>query len=324
MKNIQIKSLYKFFFIVFLFLLQPLIAQDETGKIEYVRNEDNSIDFKYSTYVPGSVLIILKFKQLTNSYGRIKKRTITGYGGNICTLKPIDSQRGIGFSYNYKKFYGNVDAKPDFNFKYILPFKKGKKIKVRNLNYLGKKFGNSAPKNWRSFQFLTKPNDTILAIRKGVVVQIVNDVEAKKDKKYDYKSNSNYILIEHEDGTFAKYDVLKKKSNMVNIGDAVYPSAPIAVGGSYDLKENSQLRLSIYYLDKKILDYDFNKKINLKNKTHLYSYVDPFFYVAGENFTKLNKNSIYSSEFNPTIIEFEMTRKEKRKWKKKGLLIKKR
>lgn len=313
-------------FILLLILCTNIgFSQTKTREITYQKNKDKSITFYYSSYNPSSVLLILTFNQLTNTSSKIIKKNITGYGGEIVTLHPIDSKQSINFSYSYRILLGNIEAKPDFNFKYILPFKKGKKIKVRNLSYLGKKFGNTAPKNWKSFQFLTKPNDTVLAIRKGIVVSVSDGIKAGKIDQFSYKSKVNSIIIEHQDGTFARYSVLKEKSSLVNIGDTVYPSTPIAIGGSYDLDENSQLRLSIFYLDKKILNYDFSKRKNenLKNRTHLNSYVDPIFYTDEGQFSKLKRNTSYSATFNNSIIELEMNKREKRKWKKKGLLVKK-
>jgi len=306
--------------------LKKNYSQKRTRNVTFERNKDKSVTFNYDSDIPSSVLLILTFNQLTNANEDIVKKTMKGYRGEILTLHPANQDEGIGFSYSYRTILGNVKAEPNFNFKYMLPFKKGRQVKVRYLNYLGKKFGNSVPKNWKYFQFLTKPNDTVLAIRKGVVVSVTDGIKTDKISEFNFKSKSNSIIIEHEDGTFARYNVLKDKSIMVNVGDIVYPSAPIAVSGSYDLEENSQLRLSIYYLDKKILKYDFSNSKNetLKNKTHLYSYIDPFFSMENNEHIKLEKNLTYTSLFNNSIIEFEMSRREKKKWKKKRVLIKKR
>lgn len=309
-----------------LFSVAILFSQKTERKITYKRNDDKSITFNYSSDIPGSVLVILTFTRLENASANVIKSAVEGYGGQIYTLKPLNGSEGISFSYRSKMFYGNVKAKPDETFKYILPFKKDKKVKVRNLNFLGKKFGNAAPKNWKSWQFLMKPNDTILAIRKGIVISVSDEAKSDKTKKYGYRSNSNSIKIEHKDGTIANYSVLKENSIMVKVGDIVYPSAPIAIAGSYDSEENSQVRLSIYYLDKKILNYDFNQRENesLQNKTHLYSYINPHFQILDGSSTKLEHNTFYSGDFDDSIIELEMTKREKRKWKKNGLLIKKR
>ena len=37
------------------------------------------------------------------------------------------------------------------------------------------------------------------------------------------------MIIEHEDGTLAYYNVLEKNSFMVKVGDIVYPDTPLAL-----------------------------------------------------------------------------------------------
>lgn len=317
----------KLLFTIFtLLILKVSFAQRQKSKVTYKRNKDNSVTFSYSSFLPNSVFIMLNFKNLTNASDDIVKETISGYGGQITTLRPINPDNGIGFSYSTRTFIGNLEKEPDHNFKYILPIKKGNDIKVRYLSYLGKRFGNKEPENWKSFQFLTSLNDTVYAIRKGIVIRIVDKYNNDSSKEFNYRSKSNSITIEHNDGTLANYKVLRKNSMMVKVGDIVYPSAPLAVAGTYDKEENSQLRLSIYYLNKKVKDLPFDKKlsVNLSKRIHIYSYVNPLFCVDSENSaTLLERNKSYTSNYDNTIIALEMTKRERKKWRKKGILIKK-
>tara|TARA_R110000868_G_scaffold61955_1_gene187739 strand:- start:600 stop:1541 length:942 start_codon:yes stop_codon:yes gene_type:complete len=306
--------------LVILFLIVNVgfcIAQDKPLKIKSERNPDNSVTFSYTKKSPGSTYIILKFKELTNTSSSTIRRTINGRSGRLTTLKPMDPKSGIGFSYSYTFIDGNSRAKPETDFKYILPFKDGKKITVRTLNYLGKKFGNTEPKNWASFQFLAEPNDTVYASRKGMVVKIVDEFNSDLTAEYNFKNKSNYIIIEHEDGTLARYGVLKKNSIMVKLGSKVYPLTPLAIAGSYDKPENSQLRFSVYYLDPDILELN-NNKSTLKNQKHYYIYVNPLFYNGeDDSTTKLIPNNDYITFCNNAIIEAEMTKREKKKILKK-------
>lgn len=318
------KNLLTIVFVICLFQIN--YAQTNKPGISFKRNDDKSVTFTYMKNSPGSVYIILKFTQLTNSSDDIVKATISGYRNTLTTLRPIDPKQGIGFAYGYTTLVGNVKADPDLEFKYILPFKNGKNVKVKNLSYLGKMFGNSEPKNFKAFQFLTEPNDTVFAIRKGIVVSVKDGYKADDEYEFSYKSEANSITVEHEDGTLANYDVLKDNSFMVGIGDTVYPSTPLALAGTYDKEENSQLRLSIFYLDKNVkkLDYDQLKKENLTNQTHFYIYLDPLFYSNQNDKLKLEAGKTYTAICNDNIIELEMSNKEKKLWKKNGQLIKKR
>lgn len=309
-----------------MFIFKIGYSQTKELGVSYKRNDDKSVTFTYTKNSPGSIFVILKFTQLTNATGDMVKTTVTGYRNNITTLRPIDPKQGIGFAYGYTFLVGSIKAKPDLEFEYILPFKDGKNVKVQNLNYLGKKFGNSEPKNFKAFQFLTQPNDTVFAIRKGIVVSVKDGFKADDDYEFSYKSDANSITVEHDDGTLANYGVLKDNSFMVDIGDTVYPSTPLAIAGTYDKVENSQLRLSLYYLDENVrkLDYDELKKENPTNQTHFYIYVDPLFYSNSKEILNLETGKTYTAFCDDAIIGLEMSNKEKKLWKKNGQLLKKR
>ncbi|TYA74601.1 peptidoglycan DD-metalloendopeptidase family protein [Seonamhaeicola marinus] len=290
--------------------------------VSYERNDDKSVTFTYNGETSGTTYVVLKFKQLTNSTAPNEIRTnVNGFSGILTTLYPTNSKEHISFSYSYRPIMGDINAKPNHNFKYVLPFKNGKEVMVRHLSFLGERMGGKKPKNWASFQFLVKPNDTVCAIRKGVVVNIIDGNAASNKAEYGYKNKSNSMLVEHDDGTIASYGVLKKNSFMVEVGDMVYPSTPLAIAGTYDKAENSQLRLSIFYLDKVVKDYNFDNRVKetYATRTNLYAYVNPMFVINsdGSGFQNLEKNQAYTSFYNEGLIQAEMTKREKKKYLKR-------
>ncbi len=306
------------FFIIFLMISNIGFSQKKPLTITPQRNSNNSIDFYYTKTNPGSKHVIITFKKLTNCRKpKVITKTIKGWSGLLFTLRPIDKKKRISYSYRYQSINGNPNAKIDSNFVYILPFKKGTKITASKLSYLGKRFfGNKNPKNWKYFKFKTTPNTTVVAIRKGIVIKVQNkwNSDTTSGKEYGYKSDENYILIEHSDGTFARYSVLAKNSIKIKVGDTVYPSTPIATTGSYDTAENNQLRIGVYYLDP---HFKFrNKKENLRTKSHHHIYINPF-YFTDKGITQLKSKISYTANFNQEIITKEMKRREKKKWKKK-------
>ncbi|AXT18967.1 M23 family metallopeptidase [Flavobacteriaceae bacterium AU392] len=301
-------------FFTSLFCFINIYGQQKSIEITSKRNDDNSVTLNFKKMNPGSTYVIISFKRLANTNSRsVVQRTIKGRSGNVLTLKPINDKNGIEYSYSYTYMDGDHKPKPDENFKYVLPFKNKEKVEVRNLSYLGKRFGNTEPKNWKAFQFLVTSGDTIYASRKGIVVKIENDLNSDNTQEYSFKSKANYIIVEHKDGTLARYGVLKKNSIMVKLGDKVYPSMPIAIAGSYDKPENSQLRFTVYYLDKGNLESYDRSKENLSNQRHFYAHIDPFFYVNDGQIIKLTAGNTYSTILNKEIIELEMTKREKKK-----------
>ncbi|MEW4923910.1 hypothetical protein [Algibacter sp. 2305UL17-15] len=105
-----------------------------------------------------------------------------------------------------------------------------------------------------------------------------------------------------------------------------YPSTPLAIAGTYDKKENSQLRFSIYYLDDIVKDLDFDEKgkETLGNRTHIYAYINPLFLVNENEVLKLENNKTYTAACTNEIIKVEMRKREKKRWLKTGKLIKRR
>lgn len=106
---------------------------------------------------------------------------------------------------------------------------------------------------------------------------------------------------------------------MVSVGDKVYPSTPLALSGTYDKEENSQLRFTVYYLDKAIKDYNLDKikKQTLENRKHFYAYINPMFYVNDNATLQLKDNTFYTAMSNDAIMQFEMSKREKKRLKKK-------
>lgn len=301
---------------IFLFIFSSY-SQHKPVEITFKRNDDKTIDFYYNKTSPGSTFIIVNFNRLENAKSQpIIKKTVKGFTGNLIKLEPYDERKGINFSYSYSYQLGTSKAKVENKFKYVLPFKHGKEVHALDLEYLGKRFGNSTPKNWKAIQFLTNPNDTVYASRKGLVVEIKNEFSEDNTTEYSYKREANHIIIEHEDGTLAKYGVLKRNSLMVKVGDKVYPSVPIAIAGTYDKPENSQLRFEVYYLDKEIIaSHKIGEKQTLTDKKHYYAFVNPFFHTRS-NTTQLNSGEKYIAICNDDIVEIEMSKREKKKWEK--------
>lgn len=302
--------------VIILFMPDIVSGQKKPFQIKSERKDDKSVVFSFEKNFPGSVHVIIEFKMLENSSG---KRTVTksvkGYSGNLFTLKPLNSDRGIGFSYTYNYFIGNKNAKPDLEHKYALPFKPGKSIHVKKLSYLGNKYGKEAPKNWTSFQFLTEPNDTVCAARKGLVIKIVDDNKPNAQLDYGYRQDANYILIEHDDGTIARYGVIREKGGLVKVGEEIFPGTPIAISGTYDKPENSQLRFSIYYMDKD-MDYNIFKEYTLQNRPDIYAYLNPKFKTK-EYLGELHSNKDYTVVLDDEMITSEMSKRERKKYQKK-------
>ncbi len=79
---------------------------------------------------------------------------------------------------------------------------------------------------FRMWEFSTERNEPVFAIRKGTVIYVEGyDAERKQ-------AGGGTIIVEHADGTQARYDTLRSDSALVAPGETVYPDMPIALAGA--------------------------------------------------------------------------------------------
>ena len=272
------------------------------------------MDFTYSKKVPGSFHLTLDFARLQNADDPRFSRTVQGMNGNLFTLRPNNPEQGIGFSFKYQYIRGKLNPKIDLDHIYIIPFAKNRTIKTGRLEYMTGIYGDRPPKDWRAILFYAQPEDTVYAARKGLIVEIIDQYDPENINGYTFRSKANSVLIEHDDGSFAQYIVLKKNSVMVTPGQTVYPRTPLALAGTYDSPENSQLRFLVYYL----YNTEKNKgKETLSNRTHYNAYIDPVFKSKGA-VLPLKDESEYTVDYTETLVEKEMSKREKKKRLKAG------
>jgi hypothetical protein len=108
---------------------------------------------------------------------------------------------------------------------YFLPYEKGEK-------YLLIQASNSqmSHKNEVALDFKMKKGSKICAARGGKVVALRKDSQVG-GLKQEYLSEGNYIIIEHEDGSHAKYWHLDYQGVFVEIGETVKQGQPIGLSG---------------------------------------------------------------------------------------------
>lgn len=259
----------------------------------------------------------LTFNRLENASPTSYKGTLTSTKGKLLNVRPIYPDRSIGYSYSYTFIRGQLNPKIDTGFVYLLPVSKGKTVEVlHHINLSSKYFGSVEPKNWKSFQFNVDPGDTVFSTRKGLVVEVKDGFDPENSTSVSFSSKSNSLLIEHDDGTLAKYDVLKKGSFMVKAGQIVYPHTPLALAGTYDEKTKSQIRFMVYYLIEENLEKP--EKSGLASQKNFYAFINPVFHTA-EGDTRLNARQNYTSDYNDGHITRELGKREKKKFEAQKL-----
>ncbi len=300
------KKIYLFLLVLFCGI--NLKAQEPAIVISHEVKPDNSVEFNYQKKVHGSYTILITFNGLTNS-SEPKNQTslvVRGFSGNVMRLKPLNANQGIGYSYSFRYFQGSNRVKPD-EFTYILPFKKGSLIRAQESPYLGALyFGKTAPEDWKSYNFFTDKEETITAIRKGIVVSIKDEFELDSTKQLNYTRQRNEILVEHPDGTLARYSGFKKGSILVKEGDTVFPQTALGLNSKYSADDtNYRLSLMIYYLKAS----DFNLAAGHDAEKSLYAFITPSFYTSDGNEILIPRKE-YTVESNQEVVSKEFSKRE--------------
>lgn len=291
------------------------LASAQSVKMSSKRNEDNSVELMYEKEMYGSFYVVVKFNRLENSLNKRIAKVVSGQRGRLACLKPMDSNKWIDYSYTYRSMRGNPNTRIDKDFTYLLPFEKNTEVYVRNLNNLGNHhFDEKQPKNWTAYQFYTNGEQKVLAVRKGLVVKVVDEFKTDTTQTYSFKRSKNEVLIEHADGSLASYKGLKRGSISVKEGQHVNPNDELGLSDRYDKKNKYEIRFCIYYLNKKgVWEVDSKEK-----KAKLYAYIKPLFFTKkGKSFLEMRKTVV--AECTEELIMQEFSRREKKRYLKAKL-----
>lgn len=300
----------RYFFILSILSFLQLVSQTDI-KLSSRVNKDNSLDILYSSNQIGSYSIYIDVIDYNNTYPPRKKFTIDDYSGILCTLRPIDKDKYIFFNYHYSYVRGISDPKIDNQFVYLLPFPNQTITKVFFPTNIGEKyFGIEPPPNWKVFGFTSDKPDTVCAIRKGIVIEVIDNYSPDTLNEYRFYRNKNRVIVEHEDGTIASYSGLDSKNIFVKPGTKIIPNQAIGKLAQYDKNAFYLLNLSIFYLTE-------NKNHeNSSEKKHFYVYVDPLFQTENGPI-KLEENTKYVSTISNEIVIKELKKREIKNIKRK-------
>ncbi len=111
---------------------------------------------------------------------------------------------------------------------YVMPFPVGSTAEVlQTYCSVGNAYGSHIRDNQLAVDFRTEFGRTVVAARGGrVSVAVDNWTDSDKDD-----SHFNFLVIEHDDSSFAFYAHLEHESFLVQVGDRVTQGQPIASSG---------------------------------------------------------------------------------------------
>lgn len=191
-----------------------------------------------------SIKVTFDLKNLNSSAGteHIFILPANSEKNKLSSLSIIKKGKKYSYSTQEKSNYGDhLDTDYDKDLSYYLPFEKNKAIKV-NQGYNG----TFSHQNKKQLDFKMPIGTKIVSARKGTVIKVV-DLNNKTCPTEACKKYANYILIHHDDGTFAEYAHIKRKGAKVKVGEVVKAGQLIALSGNVGWSTGPHLHFSVFF-----------------------------------------------------------------------------
>ena len=129
----------------------------------------------------------------------------------------------------------------DRDFQYHLPFKTSKNVLIgQGYN------GRFTHHNENALDFDLRVGEGVYAARGGVVIEVEEKNHRNCTNNYKCAEYNNYILVYHDDGTFAEYVHLKKNGSAVAVGEKVETGQLIGYSGKTGFASGPHLHFAIY------------------------------------------------------------------------------
>lgn len=139
-----------------------------------------------------------------------------------------------------------INARHDDNVSYCLPFSKHNTFLVTQAEN-----GKSHRDNHKyAFDFNMPVGSAVHAARSGTIRNVVDSFQDKALTE-EFKTQGNFVLIEHSDGTLSIYAHLDKKGASVKIGQKVREGQLIAYSGNTGYTSGPHLHFEVFSFDGK-------------------------------------------------------------------------
>ena len=135
--------------------------------------------------------------------------------------------------------------KEDTSYIYSLPFEANTSHKVVQ-GY----FSNFSHKNRAAIDFKMKKGTQVFAARNGIVLRVKEDGH-KGGWNKKYRSQGNYIIVQHNDSSRAGYWHLQHNGAIVNVGDTIRQGQLIGLSGKTGYALFPHLHFLVWRFDKK-------------------------------------------------------------------------
>ena len=144
-------------------------------------------------------------------------------------ISVVNPANGFTYRFAYNYMPGDVNAKPDADALYKLPFPAQRQFRVSQA--FGGKASHLDEQNYYAVDITMPEGTPVLAARDGVVMTVDNDFFGNGLDMKKYGDRANNVRIVHGDGTMAVYAHLALESVRVHVGERVHAGQVLAASG---------------------------------------------------------------------------------------------
>jgi len=212
-------------------LRQLLVSKKKGGVIVYASEKEGNIEFYIENlfHMHVSTTLFIENIQGYETKASLPYKLVLEPKQKVkaFTLHNTSYKKQAGhFSSHISWAKGSIEAKPDKDFIYALPFHHEQRVS-QGFNGKTSHKGNAR----YAVDFAMDIGTPIYASRGGKVVEMVQR-HNKHGMSLQMRQYANYIIIEHEDKTLGRYFHLKQNSVKVKLGEKVKKGELIALSGN--------------------------------------------------------------------------------------------
>jgi murein DD-endopeptidase MepM/ murein hydrolase activator NlpD len=237
-----------FLFALLLFLPRHLYGADELPSIiDFVKEQDgDTITLSVRSKYVSEFTVTLEATLENMTASRPVPFTVQSAGRTSFVLvrfKRTDKTRR--WRYRYQPFwqFGARRVTTSNDADYAMPFGPGRYVVMQGPRGTFSHFAGTGSENAVDW---TCPEGTIVcAARAGRVVGARQDSNIGGPDR-SFRPFANYVIIKHDDGTFAEYVHLQKDGVMVHLGDEVTVGQPIGLSGQTGFASKPHLHFDVF------------------------------------------------------------------------------
>ncbi len=223
----------------------PALPKDTNVQIvEEKDGETVTLYARLTNCTEATITLTMNLKGMTASTSLPLTVDATGRSSfELVTIQPTDSTQHWNYSYHYQWKPGRRGNVTQSSFAYALPYVRGSYVVVQGP--LGKFSHYQGSGDENAIDWAMPVGTTVCAARDGTVVGIREDSDVGgPDLKF--KGCHNYVIIRHDDGTFAEYCHLKGHSVLVELGQKVRKHDPLALSGNTGYSSRPHLHFAVF------------------------------------------------------------------------------